>query len=249
MQLNLKDKVVLVTGGSCGIGAAICRMFANEGSRIYFTYKSDDIVANSLVDSIKMENPDVFIKALRADLNDYDKCDRIIHEIIEDENSIDILVNNAGITNDGIFLMQSFDEWYRVIQTDLISCIRFTKEVAFAMLTNRCGSIINISSIAGLKGVMGQTNYCTAKAGIIGFTKSLANELGAKGIRVNAVAPGYINTDLTKNLKKSKTMVATIPMKRMGTVEEVANIVLFLSSDVSSYINGEIISVDGGLTA
>lgn len=249
MQLNLKDKVVLVTGGSRGIGAAICRQFVNEGSRVYFTYKSDDIAADSLLNDIKKNYPDCFIKAIKVDLNNYTECEKKVHEIIESENAIDVLVNNAGITNDGFFLMQSFDEWYKVIQTNLIASIRFTKEVSFEMLTQRRGCIVNISSIAGLKGVIGQTNYCTAKAGMIGFTKSLANELGAKGIRVNAVAPGYISTDLTRNLKESKTMITSIPMRRMGTVDEIANIVLFLSSDASSYVNGAVISVDGGLTA
>lgn len=249
MQLNLKDKVVLITGGSRGIGAAICRKFASEGSKLYFTYKSDDSAANSVIDEIRNEYPDSFIKAIKVDLNNYAECDKTVREIFDAENAIDILVNNAGITNDGIFLMQSFDEWYKVIQIDLISAIRFTKEVAFDMLTNRKGCIVNISSIAGLKGVVGQTNYCTAKAGIIGFTKSLANEIGAKGIRINAVAPGYISTELTKDLKQAKTMMSSIPMRRMGTPEEVANTVLFLASDASSYINGAVISVDGGLNA
>lgn len=249
MQLNLKDKIVIVTGGSRGIGAAICKKFAGEGSKVYFTYRSDEAGTNSVVDDIKNEYPDSFIKAIKVDLNDHAECDKVVQEIFDTENAIDVLVNNAGITNDGIFLMQSFEEWYKVVQTDLISAIRFTKEVAFDMLTNRKGSIVNISSIAGLKGVIGQTNYCTAKAGIMGFTKSLANELGAKGIRINAVAPGYINTDLIKDLKQSKTMITSIPMRRTGTPEEVANTVLFLASDASSYINGAVISVDGGLTA
>lgn len=249
MQLNLKDKIVIVTGGSRGIGASICKKFVGEGSKVYFTYRSDEAGTNSLVDDIKNEYPDSFIKAIKVDMNDHAECDKVVQEIFDIENAIDVLVNNAGITNDGIFLMQSFEEWYKVVQTDLISAIRFTKEVAFNMLTNRKGSIVNISSIAGLKGVIGQTNYCTAKAGIMGFTKSLANELGAKGIRINAVAPGYINTDLIKDLKQSKTMITSIPMRRTGTPEEVANTVLFLASDVSSYINGAVISVDGGLTA
>lgn len=247
MRLNLENKVVLVTGGSRGIGASICRTYIQEGSKVYFTYKSNDEAANQLIESVKEIYPNAFIEAIKADINDFETCEIAVQKILDGESGIDILVNNAGITSDGMFLLQSFEEWYQVLQTDLIALTRLTNLVSFSMLTNQKGSIVNVSSIAGLKGVKGQTNYCTAKAGIVGFTKAMANEFGSKGIRTNAVAPGYIETEMTKDLRKSNITLSHIPMKRMGTVEEVANVVVFISSDAGSYINGEVVVVDGGL--
>ncbi len=247
MRLNLENKVVLVTGGSRGIGASICRTYIQEGSKVYFTYKSNDEAANQLIESVKEIYPNASIEAIKADINDFETCEIAVQKILDGESGIDILVNNAGITSDGMFLLQSFEEWYQVLQTDLIALTRLTNLVSFSMLTNQKGSIVNVSSIAGLKGVKGQTNYCTAKAGIVGFTKAMANEFGSKGIRTNAVAPGYIETEMTKDLRKSNITLSHIPMKRMGTVEEVANVVVFISSDAGSYINGEVVVVDGGL--
>ena len=247
MHFNFQDKVVLVTGGSRGIGAAICKAYIREGSKVYFTYRNNDDAANEFVNSVKEKYPKAFIQAIKSDICDFEACEAAVQKILDVENAIDILVNNAGITKDGVFLLQSFEEWSQVLQTNLIALARFTNIVSFSMLTNRKGSIVNISSIAGIKGVKGQTNYCAAKAGIIGFTKAMANEFGAKGIRINAVAPGYIETEMTKDLKKAKTMLGAVPMNRMGTAEEVANVVLFLSSDVASYVNGEVVVVDGGL--
>ncbi len=247
MRLNLENKVVLVTGGSRGIGASICRTYIQEGSKVYFTYKSNDEAANQLIESVKEIYPNASIEAIKADINDFETCEIAVQKILDGESGIDILVNNAGITSDGMFLLQSFEEWYQVLQTDLIALTRLTNLVSFSMLTNQKGSIVNVSSIAGLKGVKGQTNYCTAKAGIVGFTKAMANEFGSKGIRTNAVAPGYIETEMTKDLRKSNITLSHIPMKRMGTVEEVANVVVFISSDAGSYINGVVVVVDGGL--
>lgn len=249
MELNLNGKVVLVTGGSRGIGSGICEAFVRENSKVYFIYKSNEVEANNTVNRIKEKYPESFIVAIRADVTKDIECKNIVNEINEKEGKIDILINNAGITNDGLLLMQTPEEWESVLKVSIGGTYNLIREVGMKMFYKRSGSIINISSVAGTMGVMGQTNYCTAKSAIIGLTRALSKEFGIKNIRVNAIAPGYIETDMTRNLKNLGALKKTIPLKRMGKVEEVANLVVFLASEASGYINGETIIIDGGLTS
>lgn len=248
MDLNLCDKVILISGGSRGIGSAICEGFVKEKCRVYFTYKSNEEAATNTVNRIKDKYPEGFIISIKADVTNQDECKRIVDEIYDKEGKIDVLVNNAGITNDGLMLMQSNEEWQSVLNVSIGGTYNLIREVGSKMFYNRKGSIINISSVAGIIGVIGQTNYCTAKSAVIGMTRALSKEFGIRNIRVNAIAPGYIETDMTKNLKNIDSLKKTIPLKRLGDVEEVANLAVFLASENSAYINGETIVIDGGLT-
>ncbi len=249
MELGLKGKVVLISGGSRGIGEALCEAFAGENCRIYFLYKSNSDLAKQVEKRISETYDGVFIQGIKADITNSLECESVTQTIVDKEGSIDILINNAGIIQDGLFLMQSAEKWESVIKTNLFGNAALTSAVALSMFSNRRGNIINISSTAGIIGVKGQTNYCAAKAGIIGFTKALSKELGMKNIRVNAIAPGYIETDMTSNIKNLKDISTNIPLRRLGLPHEVAKTAVFLSSDAASYINGATIVVDGGLTA
>ena len=249
MDVGLKDKVVLISGGSRGIGSKICEAFVSEKSKVYFMYKSNDEEANNTANRIKEKYVDSTIVAIKADVCDEEQCVKAVEKIKEIEGTIDVLVNNAGITRDNLMLVQNKKEWKSVLDVTIDGTYNLTHEVALLMFGKRRGTIINISSIAGLTGVMGQTNYCTAKAGIIGFTKALSKELGMKNVRVNAIAPGYIETDMTKDLSNLNSIKKQIPLRRLGKPEDIANLVLFLASDLSSYINGEVITIDGGLTS
>ena len=243
----LENKTVLITGASRGIGNAIARVFAAQGANIAFTYLSSEQKAKELENELKAMGINAI--GYKSNAASYDQAQDLCKKVQEDFGSIDILVNNAGITKDNLLLRLSEADWDAVIETNLKSIFNLTKPVSYIMLKQRKGSIINLTSIVGMKGQGGQSNYAASKAGIIGFTKSVADELGSRSIRSNAIAPGFIETEMTEELPEDvkKTYLAGIPKKRMGTAEEVANTALFLASDLSSYVNGQVISVCGGL--
>lgn len=243
----LDKKTALITGASRGIGNAIAKVFASQGANIAFTYLSSDEKAKALETELKAMG--VEAKGYKSNAASYDQAQDLCKQVHEDFGSIDILVNNAGITRDNLLLRLSEQDWDDVIETNLKSIFNLTKPVSYIMLKQRKGSIINLTSIVGMKGQGGQGNYAASKAGIIGFTKSIADELGSRNIRSNAIAPGFIETEMTEELPEDvkKTYLAGIPQKRMGAAEEVANTALFLASDLSSYVNGQVISVCGGL--
>jgi 3-oxoacyl-[acyl-carrier protein] reductase len=243
----LENKTALITGASRGIGNAIARVFAAQGANIAFTYLSSEQKAKELENELKAMGINAI--GYKSNAASYDQAQDLCKKVHEDFGSIDILVNNAGITKDNLLLRLSEADWDAVIETNLKSIFNLTKPVSYIMLKQRKGSIINLTSIVGMKGQGGQSNYAASKAGIIGFTKSVADELGSRSIRSNAIAPGFIETEMTEELPEDvkKTYLAGIPQKRMGTAEEVANTALFLASDLSSYVNGQVISVCGGL--
>lgn len=243
----LENKTALITGASRGIGRAIAMVFAQHGANIAFTYFSSEEKAKALEAELGASG----IKAIgyKSNAASYDEAQELSKAVHQEFGSIDILVNNAGQTRDNLLLRLSEEDWDAVIETNLKSIFNLSKPVSYIMLKQRKGSIINISSIVGMKGQAGQANYSASKAGIIGFTKSIADELGSRNIRSNAIAPGFIETDMTEELSADlKTQfLAGIPLKRMGSAEEVANSALFLASDLSSYVNGQVLSVCGGL--
>ena len=243
----LQDKTALVTGASRGIGEAIARKFAEQGANVAFTYNRSAEKAEALVQELTALG--VKAKAYQSDAASLADAEALIKAVVEEFGTIDILVNNAGITKDNLLLRMSEDDWDAVINTNLKSVYNTCKHVAYVMLKQKRGSIINLSSIVGMKGQAGQANYAASKAGIIGFTKSLADELGARSIRCNAIAPGFIKTDMTGELdeKAHTEFLKSIPMKRMGDPEEIANAALFLASDLSAYVTGQVLSVCGGL--
>ena len=241
----LKDRVVLVTGGSRGIGAGIVENLAGQGARVAFTYRSSSSQADALIDSMGLDSDRV--RAYQSDAADRAQTEELVRQVLEDFGTIHVLVNNAGITKDTLMLRMSEDQWNDVIQTNLTSVFLMTKQVLRPMMKNREGSIINLSSVVGMMGNAGQANYAASKAGIIGFTKSIAKELGSRNIRCNAVAPGFIETEMTENLNNKEEYLHSIPMKRFGSVREVSDVVLFLASDLSGYVNGQVISVCGGM--
>lgn len=243
----LKNKVALVTGASRGIGRAIALTLAHYGAKVVVNYCGSKEKADEVVDEIK-ENGGTAI-AYQADIADFEAVKTMFTDIIKEYGRIDILVNNAGITRDNLILKMSEEEFDTVINTNLKGVFNCLKQASRIMLKQKGGRIINISSISGIVGNPGQANYCAAKAGVIGITKSLAKELGSRGITVNAVAPGYINTDMTAVLKDDlkEKVTELIPLKRLGEVEDIAETVVFLASDKASYITGQTIQVDGGL--
>lgn len=247
MDLSLDGKTALVTGGSRGIGRAIALTLAECGADVALTFTSSEEAANEVKDEITSKGRRS--KALQADAVDFEKADNVIAEITGDWDKLDVLVNNAGITRDNLILRMKEEQWDQVIDTNLKSIFNYSKAVAKPMMRNRGGSIINISSVVGLSGNAGQSNYAASKAGIIGFTKSYAKELASRGIRANVVAPGYITTEMTDELdqKVLKSIKEETPLGRPGDAEEVAHTVAFLASELSSYITGEIIRVDGGM--
>ncbi len=238
------NKLALVTGGSRGIGRAIALEMAKAGYDVVINYAGNEAAANQTVEDIKAlgVNADSF----KFDVSSQKEVDENIAKIIEKYGRIDVLVNNAGITRDDLFIRMTEDKWNAVINTNLNSAYYVTKPVAKLMMKQRSGAIINTTSVVGIYGNAGQANYSAAKAGLIGFTKSLAKELGARGIRVNAVAPGFIETDMTKDLPNTEEMMKLIPLKRMGKPEDIAVAVKFLAND-STYITGQVLEVDGGL--
>ncbi|WP_185864435.1 3-oxoacyl-[acyl-carrier-protein] reductase [Blattabacterium cuenoti] len=240
----LSGKVAIVTGGSGDIGKTIVKTFVQHGANVIFTFLSSENEAKKL--SIKF--PD-FVEPYKIDISDFNSSEKMIKKITKKYGSIDILVNNAGIIKDNLLLKTSKKDWDIVIKTNLFSVFNLTKHVIFPMMKQKKGSIINMSSIIGITGNIGQSSYAASKAGIIGFTKSIARELGRKNIRCNAIAPGYIDTKMNFNLqsKLKENWIKKIPLKRAGTPQDVANCSLFLASDLSNYITGSILNVNGGL--
>ena len=240
-------KVVLITGGTRGIGKSVAERFAKEGYNLVLNYVSENTDIESIKNNFKEYGNEVLI--LKADVSKFDECENLVKETISKFGKIDVLVNNAGITKDGLIAMMKEEAFDRVIDINLKGTFNMTRNVVPYMMKKRCGNIVNISSVVGVAGNAGQSNYAASKAGIIGFTKSLAKELSARNIRVNAVAPGFIDTDMTSVLtdKVKENIYAQIPLKRMGAAKEVANVVYFLSNDESSYITGQVINVDGGM--
>ncbi len=243
---RLENKIALVTGGSNGIGKAVVNKFLEEGATVYFTYISDEKKAAECVDEFKNIGK---VEYYKCDISDIEDCKRVISLIKKEQKQIDILVNNAGIIKDGFLILQDPKVWKNVVDVNLYGTYNMMSAVIPEMLVKRKGAVVSLSSIAGYQiGVSGQTNYCASKAGIVGMTKSLAKEYGRKGLRFNAVAPGYIATKMTANLNPKEELKKMIPCGRFGTSEEVANTVLFLASDEASYVNGAVLVVDGGLS-
>ncbi len=245
---GLEGKAVLVTGGARGIGRAITLELARSGADIAFTYRSSAQLAESLASEIKAMGRRVI--PIEADATSMKSAVEVIEKVVAEFKRLDVLVNNAGITKDNLLLRMQEEDWDSVIQTNLKSVFNYTKAAARTMMGQRYGKIINLSSVVGIKGNAGQSNYAASKAGIIGFTKSIAKELASRNILVNAVAPGYIDTDMTAALteEQRKAVIDTIPLKRVAKPEEVAKVVRFLASPDSDYITGQVISVDGGMS-
>jgi len=241
----LKDKVAIVTGGSRGIGRAIVLDLVANGAKVLFTYLKSDEAAAILLDEIKGLNGNA--EAVKSDSRDYSQARGVIAEAVKKFGRIDILINNAGIIKDKALMMMEPAEWQDVIDTNLTGYFNMAKACIVTMMKQRSGNIINISSVAGVVGRPRQVNYASAKAGIVGLTKALAKEVASYNVRVNAVAPGYIETDMTKTIKDKEGLVKLIPQARLGRPEEVAKAVTFLASDKSLYITGQVIKVDGGL--
>ncbi|WP_099372276.1 3-oxoacyl-[acyl-carrier-protein] reductase [Sphingobacterium sp. 1.A.5] len=243
----LAGKTALITGASKGIGRKIAEVFAQNGANVAFTYLSSVEKGQSL--EKELEQFGTKVKGYRSDASKFDEADKLINDIVSDFGTLDIVVNNAGITKDGLLMRMTEENWDDVININLKSIFNVSKAASKVMMKNRKGSIINMSSVVGVQGNAGQANYAASKAGIIGFSKSLAKELGSRNIRTNVVAPGFIRTEMTDVLdpKVVEGWEANIPLKRAGEPEDVANACLFLASDLSSYITGQVIPVCGGM--
>jgi len=243
----LEGKTAIITGGSRGIGKGIVEVFAKQGANVAFTYSSSAEAAIELENQLGKK--DIKAKSYKSDASNYLEAQTLAEEVLKDFGSIDILINNAGITKDNLLMRMSEQDFDKVIEVNLKSVFNMTKAVQRTMLKQRKGSIINMSSIVGVKGNAGQTNYAASKAGIIGFTKSVALELGSRNIRCNAIAPGFIETEMTGKLDAAtvQSWREAIPLKRGGTTEDIANVCVFLASDLSAYVTGQVIHVDGGM--
>ena len=243
----LEGKTIIITGANRGIGKGIAELFATHGANIAFTYINSDETAKKLEKDLS-ENG-VKVIAYKSDASDFNASQKLVNDIVEEFGSIDVLVNNAGITKDGLLMRMSEEDYDKVMNVNMKSVFNMTKAVLKPMLKQRNGSIINMSSVVGVKGNAGQSNYSASKAAINGFTKSTALELGCRNIRCNSIAPGFIETEMTKALgdDQIKSWRDTIPLKRGGSSEDVANVCLFLASDMSSYITGQVINVCGGM--
>jgi len=245
----LAGKVALVTGGSRGIGAAIVKKFAEQGAHVAFTYRSSTERAEALANEAEALSEGIKVIGYQSDAADFDQAAQLIKDIVKEFGQIDALVNNAGITRDNLLLRMNEQQWDDVMNTNLKSVFNLCKHVARPMLKARKGSIINITSIVGVNGNPGQANYAASKAGMIGFTKSLAYEMGSRNIRCNAIAPGFIATEMTDELSEElkDQMIKNTALQRLGQAEEIANVCLFLASDLSSYITGDTLMVTGGM--
>lgn len=243
----LEGKVVLVTGATRGIGKAIAEKCAEHGAHVAFTFASSAEKAKILSD--ELENQGVKALGFQSDAADFEAANKLISDVVEEFGTVDVLINNAGITRDGLLMRMSEEQWDEVIRVNLKSVFNLTKAAMRTMLKARSGSIINMSSVVGVKGNAGQANYAASKAGILGFTKSVALEIGSRNVRCNAIAPGFIETEMTDALDEATVQGwrEAIPLKRGGTPEDVANLCLFLGSDLSAYITGQTINVDGGM--
>lgn len=243
----LKDKTALVTGGSRGIGRGIVEAFLQQGARVWALSRTKPEDWSALEDWARQHQTEVFF--LTADVSDQASLTAAVNQVLEESGGLDVLVNNAGITRDNFLFRISDEDWEAVIRTNLTSAFWACRLVIRPMMNRRSGSIINMSSIVGIHGNAGQTNYSASKAGLIGLTKSLALEAASRNVRVNAIAPGFIQTEMTDKIpeKNREEMLARIPMKRMGTAEDVAGVAVFLASDLSAYVTGQVIGVDGGM--
>ena len=243
----LESKVAIVTGGSRGIGKAICQTFAENGCDVAFTYNNSKESAENLAKELK--NIGINAKAYKSDASSFDDATQLVEDVINDFGKIDILVNNAGIKKDNLLMRMNKEDFDSVVNTNLSSVFNLTKASIRTFLKQRSGSIINISSVVGVKGNAGQSNYSASKAGIIGFSKSVALELGSRNIRSNVIAPGFIETDMTDSLPEDviNSWKESIPLKRGGNPSDVGNACVFLASDLSSYITGQVLHVDGGM--
>lgn len=243
----LQDKNVIITGASRGIGRGIAVIFADHGANVAFTYSSSETPAIELEKELTAKG--VKAKAYKSNAGSFEEAEKLVADVLEDFGGIDVLINNAGITKDNLLMRMGEADFDAVIEINLKSVFNMTKAVQRTMLKQRNGSIINMSSVVGVKGNAGQANYAASKAGMIGFTKSIALELGSRNIRCNAIAPGFIETEMTDKLDE-KTVQGWrdgIPLKRGGTPQDVANACLFLASDMSAYITGQVLNVDGGM--
>lgn len=243
----LEGKVAIITGATRGIGKGVAEVFAKNGADIAFTYVSSDEKAKAVV--ANLESFGVKVKAYKFNVSDYQATEEFIADVVIEFGKIDSIVNNAGITRDGLLMRMSEENWDDVMNINLKSVFNVTKCALKTLLKQRFGSIINMSSVVGIEGNGGQSNYAASKAGVIGFSKSIAQEIGSRNIRCNAIAPGFIATEMTDNLDPEviKGWIQDIPMKRAGTAEDVANTALFLASDLSNYVNGQVINVCGGI--
>ncbi|MEY3416951.1 MAG: hypothetical protein RL060_1062 [Bacteroidota bacterium] len=243
----LQGKIALVTGASKGIGRAIALQYAAQGANVAFTYLSSVEKGQALVAELEAFG----VKAIgyRSDASDYKAAEQLVENVLADFGNLNILINNAGITKDGLLMRMSEEQFDTVIQVNLKSVFNLTKAVLKTFMKNKAGSIINITSVVGISGNAGQTNYAASKAGVIGFTKSVALELGSRNIRSNAIAPGFIETEMTAELNAEvvKGWTENIPLKRAGQADDVANAAVFLGSDLSTYITGQVLQVDGGM--
>jgi 3-oxoacyl-[acyl-carrier protein] reductase len=247
MEKLLSGKNCIVTGGSKGIGRAIVELFARQGARVYYFSRSEAEGGEALAAAAAEGGGSV--KWMGVDVVDEAKVNAAVEAVLAEAGAIDALVNNAGITKDGLVFRMSLDDWEAVLRTNLTSAFLLSRAVARHMIKRRSGSIVNMSSVVGIVGNGGQTNYSASKAGVIGFTKSLAREVGSRGVRVNAIAPGFIETSMTEKLsgEAKEKLKAGIPLGRTGMPEDVASAALFLCSDLSAYVTGEILKVDGGM--
>lgn len=245
----MENKVALITGGSRGIGKEIAKKFAKEGYHIVLNYVSDTTQQEALEEEIKKENTEIEVLGIKADVTDFQACNEMVQQAVETFGTIDVVVNNAGITKDGLLMRMKEEDFERVIDVNLKGTFHVTKNVVPYMIKQKKGRIVNISSVVGISGNAGQANYAASKAGIIGFTKSVAKELASRNILANCVAPGFICTDMTKGLTDSvkQAIYAQIPLRKMGTAEEVAKAVYFLGADENTYITGQVLQVDGGM--
>ena len=243
----LKGKVVLITGASRGIGRAMARKFAQEGATVAFTYLSSVEKGQALEDELRAFGGQA--KGYRSDASDHKAAEELVNQVVAEFEKLDVLVNNAGITKDGLLMRMTEEQWDTVITVNLKSVFNLTKAAIKPMMKAKSGSIINLTSVVGIRGNAGQANYAASKAGIIGFTKSVALELGSRNIRSNAIAPGFIETEMTGeiNQKAVEEWKQLIPLKRGGQPDEVADCAVFLASDLSRYITGQVIQVDGGM--
>lgn len=246
----LENKIAVVTGAARGIGEAIAIKLAEHGAHIAFSYVSDSSADKAAALVSKLEALGVKAKAWQSNAGDFAQSEQFVNDVVKEFGNIDVCVNNAGISKDNLLLRMTAEQWDDVMNINLKSVFNMTKQVIRPMMKAKKGSIINMSSIIGIRGNAGQSSYAASKAGIIGFTKSIALELGSRNVRVNAIAPGFIETDMTHYLKEgeaAKAFLAKIPLGRFGTAEEIGNTTLFLASDMSSYITGQVISTCGGL--
>ena len=244
----LENKVAIVTGASRGIGEAVALKLAEHGAHVAFTYLSSEEKAKALEEKLKAAG--VKARAYKSNAGVFAECETMVGDVVKEFGTVDICVNNAGISKDNLLLRLTPEQWEEVININLTSVFNMTKQVIRPMMKAKSGSIINMSSIVGVSGNAGQASYAASKAGILGFTKSVAKELGSRNIRCNAIAPGFVETDMTHYLKDgdgAKKFLESIPLGRFGRAEEIANTTLFLASDLSSYITGQVISACGGL--